>query len=145
MAHRTFTIRMLLFCRQWYYKSSAILQRWIGRSAMLASARWDQREYTGGSTKRIENLSSAYEKANSQWEQLFKCCLFLRRVEFHARVGFLFPNSQSKIKEALYTHSQDRGGPIFLKTSAPHYRPIEWTYFQPDPYWLQYLLMIGKM
>ncbi len=32
------------------------------RSPMLASARWDQREYTGGYTKRMGNLSSAFEK-----------------------------------------------------------------------------------
>jgi hypothetical protein len=30
---------------------------------------------TGGSTMRTGNLSSAFEKANSQWEQIFKCRL----------------------------------------------------------------------
>ncbi len=30
----------------------------------LASARWDQREYTGGYTKRMGNLSSAFDKTD---------------------------------------------------------------------------------
>jgi hypothetical protein len=29
----------------------------------------------GGSTKRMEKSSSAFEKADSQWEQIFKCRL----------------------------------------------------------------------
>jgi hypothetical protein len=31
-------------------------------SAILASARWYQREYTGGYTKRMGNLSSDFDK-----------------------------------------------------------------------------------
>jgi hypothetical protein len=32
-------------------------------------------DHTGGSSTRMGNLSSAFEKADSQWEQMFKCRL----------------------------------------------------------------------
>ncbi len=69
------------------------------------------------------NLSWAFEKADSQCEQIFKCRQSLRCDEFHGRIGNLFPNSQSKNKDALWTlkgcHRMG-DGPIFLNTSAPH-------------------------
>jgi hypothetical protein len=119
-----FTIRMLLFS----IGNSAIndpryWERRNERSRMLATARWDQCECTDGYTKRMRSLRSAFEKADSQSEQIFKCHLSLQRNEFHACVGNLFPSSQSKNKEALYTlkGSHRMGhGVFFLKTSASH-------------------------
>ncbi len=52
---------------------------------------------TGGSVKRMGNLSSAFEKANSQWEQTFKC-----RLESWQRtpINIIFP-SMFHINRAL--------------------------------------------
>jgi hypothetical protein len=38
---------------------------------------WLEQWTTGGSTKRMGNLSSAFEKADSQWKQIFKFLLEL--------------------------------------------------------------------
>jgi hypothetical protein len=55
-------------------------------------------EYTGSSTTRLGNLSSAFEKADSQWKQIFKCRLSQRHDEFHAPIGNLFPNTKEKTR-----------------------------------------------
>jgi hypothetical protein len=67
----------------------------IGYSAMNAPRCWQLRNETSANTLaalqrewRMGNLSSAFEKADSQWEQIFKCRLSLRRDELHPRIIF---------------------------------------------------------
>ncbi len=43
--------------------------------AQLLSLQTQYLQYTGSFTTRMGNLSSAFEKADSQWKQIFKCRL----------------------------------------------------------------------
>ncbi len=93
---------------QWHYESSAILV-----TAQWCLWRcWDQWKYT------TFFLSQA----------LFRCWQW--RNGFHSRVCILFPNSQSKNKEAL---SQDGRRTDFSGNLRESLFNDEWAYFQPDP------------
>jgi hypothetical protein len=62
----------------------------VGNCAMMPIARgWDQREYTGGSSKRMGKLGSAFEEADTSPAYLYGAIYFIPSLG----IRFLFANS----------------------------------------------------
>jgi hypothetical protein len=91
---------------------------WQRRNERFAMLETTLCQYTVGSTKRMGNFSSAFEKANK-----YPCRLSLQRDEFLSRVGNLFPNRQQLYEVgavAFKGSNRMQDGRIFRKISAAH-------------------------
>ena len=62
---------------------------WQRRNERFAMLETTLCQYTVGSTKKMGNFSSSFEKADK-----YPCRLYLQRDEFLSRVGNFFPNRQ---------------------------------------------------
>ncbi len=94
-----------------YWQRRKELLRDIGTSAMNSSVIWQQcnellcddacsyvetvEKYTGGSTKRMGKLNSAFEKAEDK-----NAAYAYGAMNVHSRVGKLFQNSQQLYEKA---------------------------------------------
>jgi hypothetical protein len=136
-AMNIFSPEFSILCRQRRYAPSVILAtaQWtildIGNSTMNSPRYWRWR-YEPCAMMLVAMLGPVPiswrlfiyngETQFSLWKSQYKCCLPLRPVKFHSRVGNSFPNCQQPNEMALTLKGSHRigDGPIFLKIPAPY-------------------------